>query len=79
MRLLLFLQTTRQVKQTALLHLQILRLQIFMLYPVNDEMRISDSIRFDSGDGTVVNLFFVDVANIEENMRQLKSLLEEVI
>lgn len=50
-----------------------------MLYPVNDEMRISDSIRFDSGDGTVVNLFFVDVANIEENMRQLKSLLEEVI
>lgn len=51
--------------------------EIWLLYPVNDEMGISDSIRFDSGDGTIVNLFFVDVANIEGNMRQLKSLLEE--
>lgn len=53
--------------------------EIWLLYPVNDEMRNSDSITFDSGDGTIVNLFFVDVANIEKNMRQLKSLLEEVI
>jgi 5-methylcytosine-specific restriction enzyme subunit McrC len=48
--------------------------EIWMLYPVNDEMRNSDSIRFDSGDGTIVNLFFVDVANIEDSLLALKEL-----
>lgn len=46
--------------------------EIWLLYPVNDEMRNSNSISFDSGDGTTVNLFFVDVANIEESLSALK-------
>lgn len=49
---------------------------IWMLYPMNDEMKSSNSIRFDSGDGTIVNLFFVDVANINENLALLKDKLD---
>lgn len=43
--------------------------EIWLLYSVNDEMINSDLIRFDRGDGTIVNLFFVYVAYMEENMR----------
>ena len=32
-------------------------------------------IKFDSGDGVTVSLYFVDVANIETNMEELLSLL----
>ena len=33
-------------------------------------------IRFESGDGTTVNLHFVDVDKIEESLQELRSLLE---
>lgn len=49
---------------------------IWMLYPMNDEMKSSNLIRFDSEDGTIVNLFFVDVANINENLALLKDKLD---
>lgn len=49
---------------------------IWMLYPMNDEMKSWNSIRFDSGDGTIVNLFFVDVANIKESLAFLKDKLD---
>lgn len=52
--------------------------EIWLLYPVNDEMRNLDSIRFDSGDGTIVNLFFVDVANIEDSLLVLKEMMKEL-
>lgn len=50
--------------------------EIWLLYPVNDDMRDHTNIRFDSGDGTTVNVFFVDVANIEDSLRLLKMKLE---
>lgn len=46
--------------------------EIWLLYPINDEMRNHTDISFDSGDGTTVNVFFVDVQNIEESLIQLK-------
>ena len=50
--------------------------EIWLLYPLNDEMMGKDNISFDSGDGTVVNVFFVDVANIEESLEKLHCKLE---
>lgn len=50
--------------------------EIWLLYPVNDEMRNHKSIRFESGDGTTVNLYFIDVDKIEDSLRELKDRLE---
>jgi 5-methylcytosine-specific restriction enzyme subunit McrC len=50
--------------------------EIWLLYPLNDEMRNAPAISFDSGDGTTVNVFFVDVANIEDSLDELHSRLE---
>ena len=47
--------------------------EIWLLYPINDEMRNSKPIKFDSEDGTTVNLFFVDVADIEDSLSVLKN------
>lgn len=52
--------------------------EIWLLYPVTDEMRGNDDISFDSGDGTKVNVFFVDVSKIEDNLSILRDKLEEV-
>ena len=46
--------------------------EIWLLYPINDEMRDCSEIRFNSGEGTHVNVFFVDVANIEDNLGILR-------
>ena len=51
--------------------------EIWLLYPLNDEMRGHADLSFDSGDGTTVHVFFVDVANIEESLTELKQKLEE--
>ncbi len=51
--------------------------EIWLLYPVTDEMREHNDISFDSGDGTKVNVFFVDVAKIEESLSKLREKLEE--
>jgi 5-methylcytosine-specific restriction enzyme subunit McrC len=51
--------------------------EIWLLYPVNDEMRGHPDISFDSGDGTRVNVFFVDVADIENSLMVLSYKLEE--
>ena len=45
--------------------------EIWLLYPVNDAMRDCGTIKFDSGDGVTVSLFFVDVTNIEKSMEDL--------
>lgn len=45
--------------------------EIWLLYPINDEMRDCGQIKFDSGDGATVSLFFVDVADIESSMECL--------
>lgn len=51
--------------------------EIWLLYPVNDDMREHKEISYDSGDGTVVRIHFVDVANIEDNLIELKSKIQE--
>ena len=50
--------------------------EIWLLYPLDDEMRNHADIRFDSGDGTVVNVFFVNVEKIKESLECLKNRLD---
>ena len=49
--------------------------EIWLLYPVNEEMRNHPDILFESNDNVNVQLFFVDVANIKENMGNLREKL----
>ena len=49
--------------------------EIWLLYPMNDEMRDCGQITFDSGDGATVSLFFVDVTDIESSMESLMNKL----
>ena len=51
--------------------------EIWLLYPVNPEMRNHTDIAFRSDDGVNVRIFFVDVANIENNLLRLRDLLTE--
>lgn len=41
------------------------------VYPMNEEMRNTEPILFDSGDGVRVSVFLVDVAQIEESLEKL--------
>ena len=50
--------------------------EIWLLYPLNNEMRNHDEISFTSDDGVVVKLFFVDLVNIEQSLGEL---LEKLI
>lgn len=50
--------------------------EVWLLYPVNDEMRGHAPIKFESGDGTCLRLFLVDLARISENMEELRKELE---
>lgn len=50
--------------------------EVWLLYPVNEDMRDHKPIEFYSGDNTYVRLFFVDVANIEESLKELKQRIE---
>lgn len=49
--------------------------EIWLLYPLNSEMNEQTEIKFDSGDGTVVRVHFVDVAHIETTLEKLKNRL----
>ena len=51
---------------------------IWLLYPMPDEFRAGNDldIKFDSGDGTVVHVYFVDVAKIENSLSRLRERLE---
>lgn len=50
--------------------------EIWVLYPLNDEMRNHPEIKFESGDGTSVKLHFVDLVNIQRTMEELLTKLE---
>jgi 5-methylcytosine-specific restriction enzyme subunit McrC len=52
--------------------------EIWLLYPINDEMRGIEPIVFYSDDDTYVRIYFVDVANIEDSLKKLKEKIEEV-
>ena len=49
--------------------------EIWLLYPVNPEMRSHLDISFDSDDGVKVSLFFVDIANIRTSLLSLRERL----
>lgn len=49
--------------------------EIWLLYPANLEMRGYPDISFDSDDGVNVQVFFVDVADIEDSLKDLRSKL----
>ena len=49
--------------------------EIWLLYPVNPEMRSHPDISFDSDDGVKVSLFFVDIANIRTSLLSLRERL----
>lgn len=46
--------------------------EIWLLYPITDEMRNHEPIEYDSGDNTFVRIHFIDVDKIEENLEELK-------
>ena len=58
--------------------------EVWLLYPVNNEMRGHKPIQFDSISPvndeveTTVRLYFVDVANIKDNLMDLRKILEKV-
>ena len=50
--------------------------EVWLLYPINEDMRDHEPIEFYSGDNTYVRLFFIDIANIEESLMSLKDRIE---
>lgn len=50
--------------------------EIWLLYPLNDEMRDHSDIEFESGDGTTVRLHFVDLTRMPETLEELRDKLE---
>lgn len=53
--------------------------EIWLLYPLNTDMKDKEIITFDSGDGVIVSVYFVDVTNIEESMEKLYIKLKNVV
>ena len=52
--------------------------EIWLLYPLNEEMlNCKDDIVFNSGDGTIVRVYFIDIANIEDSIEKLKEKIED--
>lgn len=49
--------------------------EIWLLYPLNQEMRGHEDISFKSDDGVNVRVFFVDVAHIEDSLGELRRFL----
>lgn len=49
--------------------------EVWLLYPINQEMRDHPEISFESADGVKVRLFFVDVANIQTSLQTLRKSL----
>ena len=50
--------------------------EIWLLYPINEEMRGNTTISFKSDDGTVVSVYFVDVAEIESSLTKLRNVID---
>lgn len=50
--------------------------EIWLLYPMNDEMKNHEMIKFESDDNVAVNVFFVDISDINTSLNQLKKSIE---
>ena len=53
--------------------------EIWLLYPVNEQMRDHEPISFKSEDNINVYLYFVDVANIKECLQNLSFKIENTV
>ncbi len=53
--------------------------EIWLLYPLNDEMRGHADIKFESGDGTIVRLHFVDLTRMPETLEELRDKLDMTV
>ncbi|MBE6046852.1 MAG: hypothetical protein E7213_00300 [Clostridium sp.] len=53
--------------------------EIWLLYPINDEMRGHASIEFVIDENTKVRLHFVDLVDIEKNLEELKCKIDEQV
>ncbi len=51
--------------------------EIWLLYPLNNEMRGHEPISFYSQDNTRVNVFFVDLEHIGESMKELAEKIDK--
>ena len=49
--------------------------EVWLLYPVTNELRDHPEISFYSDDGVNVRLYFVDVADIENSLHTLRERL----
>ena len=47
--------------------------EVWVLYPKTEEMH--EPLHFDSGDGTKVHVFFVDMAKKDTNLSELKAMI----
>ena len=45
--------------------------EVWLLYPLNNEMRGHDPISFSSDDGVKVSVFFVDLENMDDSVAEL--------
>ena len=53
--------------------------EIWLLYPVTDEVRTLSPIEYDSGDNTTVKIHFVDVSRIEKSLSELMERIDEEV
>ena len=53
--------------------------EVWLLYPINPEMRGHTDIVFSSDDGVNVRVFFVDVADIDKSLMTLRLALISAI
>lgn len=49
--------------------------EIWLLYPINKEMRGLNNLSFNSDDGVNVKIFFVDIADIDTSLINLRDML----
>lgn len=50
--------------------------EVWVLYPLNDEMKMKESISFQSHDGVHVHVYFVDVEHMQDSLTDLAKRLK---
>ncbi len=50
--------------------------EVWVLYPLNDDMKMEESISFTSHDGVHVHVYFIDVEHIHDSLADLAKRLE---
>lgn len=47
---------------------------VFLLYPMSEEIR--DFLSFESGDGTVIHIYCIDLSQVEKSLKELKDMIK---